>query len=70
MCRRSGGGRYIAAFEEVDTAGLGSGKGDAEELTRRYTRVLERYIVQYPEEWFWVHNRWKRTDEAAAASFL
>ena len=64
MCRRSGGGRYIAEFEEVDTAGLGSDKGDAEELTRRYTRVLERYIRQYPEEWFWVHNRWKRTEES------
>lgn len=63
MCRRSGGGRYIAAFEEVDTAGLCSGKGDAEELTRRYTRVLERYILQYPEEWFWLHNRWKRVEE-------
>lgn len=62
MCRRNGSGRYIAEFEEVQTSDLGDGKEDAEELARRYTRVLERYIRAYPEEWFWVHNRWKRTD--------
>ena len=62
MCRRNGSGRYIAEFEEVETSDLGAGKEDAEELARRYTRVLERYIRTYPEEWFWVHNRWKRTD--------
>jgi len=61
MCRRNGSGRYIAEFEEVETSDLGEGKEDAEELARRYTRVLERYIRTYPEEWFWVHNRWKRS---------
>ncbi len=61
MCRRNGSGRYIAEFEEVETSDLGAGKEDAEELARRYTRVLERYIRTYPEEWFWVHNRWKRS---------
>ncbi|NTW11030.1 MAG: lipid A biosynthesis acyltransferase, partial [Chlorobiaceae bacterium] len=33
-----------------------------EELARRYTLALERYIRRYPEEWFWLHDRWKRTD--------
>jgi len=61
MCRRNGSGRYIAEFEEVETSDLGEGKEDAEELARRYTRVLERYIRTCPEEWFWVHNRWKRS---------
>lgn len=70
MCRRTGGGMYAVDIEEVDTSDLGSAKADAEELARRYTRVLERYIRAYPEEWFWVHNRWKRTDENASATFL
>lgn len=62
MCRRTGGGKYVVDIEEVDTAGLGASKEDAEELARRYTRVLERHIRAYPEEWFWLHDRWKRTD--------
>lgn len=62
MCRRAGNGKYIVEIEEVDSEGLGNAKADAEELTRRYTRVLERFIYQYPEEWFWLHDRWKRLD--------
>jgi len=61
MCRRIGDGRYIVECEEIDMTGLGTAKTDAEELARRYTKVLERFIYQYPEEWFWLHNRWKRT---------
>lgn len=29
--------------------------------TARYTAAIEDYVRQYPEQWFWVHNRWKRT---------
>jgi KDO2-lipid IV(A) lauroyltransferase len=61
MCRRSGDGRYTVDNEEIELSDLGTTKADAEELARRYTRVLERSIYQYPEEWFWLHNRWKRT---------
>ena len=60
MCRRIGDGRYIVECEEIDMSGLGTAKTDAEELARRYTKVLERFIYQYPEEWFWLHNRRKR----------
>ena len=42
-------------------AGIGTTRKDAEELARRYTKVIERSIYQYPDEWFWLHNRWKRT---------
>jgi Kdo2-lipid IVA lauroyltransferase/acyltransferase len=62
MCRRSEDGRYKVDTEEIELSDLGTTKADAEELARRYTRVLERSIYQYPEEWFWLHNRWKRTN--------
>ena len=61
MCRRNGDGRYTIDFEEISMAGLGTTRKDAEELARRYTKVIERSIYQYPDEWFWLHNRWKRT---------
>jgi KDO2-lipid IV(A) lauroyltransferase len=27
--------------------------------TRAYNAVLERLIVRHPEQWYWVHRRWK-----------
>ena len=31
--------------------------------TARYTAAIEEYVRRYPEQWFWVHDRWKRTPE-------
>ncbi len=32
---------------------------DADALTARLNQVLEAQIRHQPEDWFWVHNRWK-----------
>lgn len=29
-------------------------------LTKKINEKLESWIRQYPSQWFWVHNRWKR----------
>ena len=29
-------------------------------ITREINKTLEKWIKQYPEQWFWVHNRWKQ----------
>lgn len=60
MNRRIGGGRYRVELTEIPTDDLGATKQDVEELVGRYTRAMEEYIRRYPEEWFWLHNRWKR----------
>jgi len=62
MCRRSGSGHYKVEIEEIDMTGLGTAKTDAEELARRYTKAIEGFIYRYPEEWLWLHNRWKWTE--------
>ncbi|MEI8187296.1 MAG: lysophospholipid acyltransferase family protein [Chlorobiaceae bacterium] len=62
MCRRTDGGHYTVDIEEIDLTGLGTAKTDAEELAQRYTKAIERYIYRYPDEWLWLHNRWKRTE--------
>lgn len=33
---------------------------DLLQLTRSINCKLEEWIKQYPAQWFWVHNRWKR----------
>jgi lipopolysaccharide heptosyltransferase II len=33
---------------------------NAEQITVRINQTLEQMIRRQPEDWFWVHNRWKR----------
>lgn len=33
--------------------------GDAVTETAELTRVMEDFIRRFPEQWFWVHNRWR-----------
>lgn len=59
MCRHGEAGRYKIEIQEMETSDLKFCREDIETLTRRYTDVLEAYIRKWPEEWFWLHNRWK-----------
>lgn len=59
MCRHVENGRYRVEIREIETADLKFCREDIETLSLRYTRVLEEYIYRWPEEWFWLHNRWK-----------
>ena len=34
--------------------------------TRAYNAVLERLILRHPEQWFWVHRRWKSAPTSVA----
>lgn len=33
--------------------------GDADEDTRRIQAAVERAIREYPDQWLWIHRRWK-----------
>ena len=32
---------------------------DLKKNTRTLNRIFESYIKRYPQEWFWLHKRWK-----------
>ncbi|HEX7705440.1 MAG TPA: tetraacyldisaccharide 4'-kinase [Thermoanaerobaculia bacterium] len=40
---------------------------DPVELTKRINDVISRRIVERPELWLWMHDRWKGTEESEAA---
>jgi len=37
----------------------GSEEADIVENTARFTRVIEDYVRAHPDQWLWVHKRWK-----------
>lgn len=38
----------------------GDQEGDVYRLTAELTRVIEMQIREVPDQWMWIHNRWKR----------
>lgn len=53
-------GRFLVFFlPEVPPVITGDRTVDLEKTTERYNRVLEKVISIRPEQWFWVHRRWK-----------
>jgi KDO2-lipid IV(A) lauroyltransferase len=51
---------YQVIVEEVIDPAEYAGRPDAvPALTQRYTAALERLIRRHPEQYFWLHRRWK-----------
>lgn len=38
-------------------------KEDIRRITQQLNKMLEDYIRRYPEDWFWLHDRWKSMRE-------
>jgi Kdo2-lipid IVA lauroyltransferase/acyltransferase len=52
--------KYRLRFEKaVELARTGDEEADVIENTQRFTRVIEEHVRQYPDQWLWVHKRWK-----------
>jgi len=48
--------RFEPAVEVVET---GDGERDVVENTQRFAKIIENVVRQFPEQWVWVHARWK-----------
>ena len=48
--------RFDPALKLVSS---GDDEADAVANTAFFTRVIEEYAARYPEQWLWVHRRWK-----------
>ena len=44
---------------EIPLIETGDKRKDVELNTLQYNRIIETIVRRYPEQWFWVHQRWK-----------
>lgn len=54
---------FCFAEEPMKVPNSGDKKQDVIILTQEYLNILEKYIKQYPEQYFWLHKRWKGSIE-------
>jgi KDO2-lipid IV(A) lauroyltransferase len=53
-------GRYRVVIEpEIPLVQTGDKEQDVAKNTEMFTKVIERYIRNYPDHWLWLHQRWK-----------
>jgi Kdo2-lipid IVA lauroyltransferase/acyltransferase len=52
--------RYVLHFgEEIPLMRTGDDERDTVANTARFTAVIEDFVRRYPDQWLWVHRRWK-----------
>jgi len=57
---RQADGRYrVVIGPEIPVIWTGDKDTDVEKNTELFTSVIERYVREYPDYWFWLHQRWK-----------
>lgn len=45
--------------EPLKVERTGDEEEDVRRFTQEYTRVVEAYVRRYPDQWLWIHRRWK-----------
>ena len=53
-------GRYHMTISEIVTARTGDTDRDVDAILNEYSGLLEHFVRQSPEQYFWQHRRWKR----------
>jgi len=42
---------------------------DVLENTKKFNKILEGYVRKYPDQWLWIHRRWKTRPEGEASIY-
>jgi KDO2-lipid IV(A) lauroyltransferase len=57
-------GKYRLRFDTaVELVRSGDLDADILRNTQIFTNIIESYVRKYPEQWLWVHRRWKTRPE-------
>jgi Kdo2-lipid IVA lauroyltransferase/acyltransferase len=56
--------KYRLRFDPaVNLVRTGDIENDIITNTQLFTKIIENYVRRYPEQWLWVHRRWKTRPE-------
>jgi len=62
--------KYRLRFDPaVSLIRTGNDDADVTANTARFTKIIEEYVRRYPDQWLWVHRRWKTRPEGEAALY-
>jgi KDO2-lipid IV(A) lauroyltransferase len=62
--------KYHLRFEPpVELIRTGDTERDVFENTKRFTKVIEEIIRKHPDQWVWVHQRWKNRPKGEPALY-
>ncbi|SKA10687.1 KDO2-lipid IV(A) lauroyltransferase [Trichlorobacter thiogenes] len=58
---REQGRHVIDIYPLLQFEGAADERGWQDDV-KTYSRMIEKFIVAHPTQWYWVHRRWKRTE--------
>jgi len=58
--RKKDGTHVLKFYPKLDWQEADSRKEEILVNTTRYNRQLEKIIAAHPEQWNWIHKRWKK----------
>jgi KDO2-lipid IV(A) lauroyltransferase len=62
--------KYVLHFgEEIVFERTGDDEADAVANTAKCTAAIEAYVRRYPDQWLWVHRRWKTRPEGKGTMY-
>lgn len=63
---REDGMQEVTCYPEVELEQTGNEEQDVLANTQKFTGIIESEVRKYPEQWLWIHERWKtRPNEAS-----
>jgi len=63
---REGWGKYVLTIEEPVELIRDRSENAVHDNLLKLSGILERYVRTYPEQWLWLHRRWRHVDRDAA----
>jgi len=60
IVRSNDGLHHIYIEPQLELSLNGDRSSDIPAVVSAYTKVIENFIRMYPDQWFWINNRWKK----------